>query len=220
MFFRPAIVTFALLLSACSSEDIETANFGSDIYKNDYNLINATDYEVAFHIANTELDGDERDVENSKYHVKTLISDSDPVRITHEHNTNREISFFVQSVNKLGMLKKRKLKVSNDRDYHFIAMQDNSDAMDLKVLRREKNDHDNKFTVRVLAASDLTLKINDAVVELNEGNVSNWYQVEQCDSDIRLAEGDLPISLCNASLDRSYLLVVNESGLKKIALEY
>ncbi len=64
--------TLSLLAVACSSEDVETANFGSDIYKNQYNLVNATDYEIAFHLANTELDGDERNVADDKYRVKVL----------------------------------------------------------------------------------------------------------------------------------------------------
>ncbi|WP_462154963.1 hypothetical protein [Pseudoalteromonas piscicida] len=210
--------TLSLLAVACSSEDVETTNFGSDIYKNQYNLVNATDYEIAFHLANTELDGDERDVADDKYRVKVLASGSEPVRITHEHNTNREISFYAESVNKLGMVEQEKIKVSNDRDYHFVVMQDSNDTLDIKVIRKSKDDHDNKFTVRVLASKTMTLNINGSDVEFDKGEVSSWYQVDDCNQDIMM--GDEVISLCNASLDRSYLLVVGETGLMSTVLEY
>ncbi|MEJ6474895.1 hypothetical protein [Pseudoalteromonas piscicida] len=212
------VATLSFLAVACSSEDIETANFGSDIYKNQYNLVNATDYEIAFHLANTELDGDERDVADDKYRVKVLPTGSSPTRITHEHNANREISFYAESVNKLGMVEQEKIKVSNDRDYHFVVMQGANDTLDIELIRKSKDDHDNQFTVRVLASKTMTLNINGDDVEIEKGEVTGWYQVNDCNEDIMM--GDEVLSLCDASLDRSYLLVVGETGLMSTVLEY
>ncbi|WP_462172258.1 hypothetical protein [Pseudoalteromonas xiamenensis] len=212
------IATCVLLLTACSEEDIETANFGSSFFKNQYNLVNATDVEIAFHMANTELDGDERNVREDKYRVKVLNAGDASTQITHEHNTNRQISFFVESVNKLGMLVQEKIKVKNDTDYHFIAMQGNNNSLNLKVLKKERSDHDNVFTVRLLAAAPMSVSVNDQAVTLKTGEVSNWYQVDECVGDIRIQE--VAVDICNASFGRSYLLVVNNDGLKSLVLEY
>lgn len=210
--------TLSFLAVACSSEDLETANFGSDIAKNKYNLVNATDYEIAFHLANTEVDGDKRNVSDDKYHVKTLVSGSEPSKVTHEHNVNRTISFYAKSVNKVGMDEQEEVKISYDQDYHFVVMQNSNDTLDIKVVKASKNNHDNKFTVRVLASKTMTLTINGADIEFKRGEVSGWYQVENCNEDIMM--GDEVISLCNASFDRSYLLVVGETGLMSTVLEY
>ncbi|USD29542.1 hypothetical protein J8Z24_05510 [Pseudoalteromonas sp. SCSIO 43201] len=219
MNFRPlAITTLSILAVACSSEDIETANFGSDLYKNEYNLVNATDYEIAFHLANTRLDGDERNAADEKYRVKVLPSNSAPTRITHEHNVNREISFYAESINKLGMIEQKKVKVSNNKDYHFVVMQQANDTLDIQLVRKSKEDHDNQFTVRILATASMKLSINEQEVEVTKGEVTGWYQVNDCNEDIMM--GDKVLSLCNASLDRSYLLVVGEAGLISTVLEY
>ena len=53
---RAILLLSALLtLCACSKEDVETANFGSDYFKADYQLINATPLELDFYIANSAL---------------------------------------------------------------------------------------------------------------------------------------------------------------------
>ncbi|MBE0370479.1 MULTISPECIES: hypothetical protein [Pseudoalteromonas] len=205
------------LLVACSSEDIETANFGSDTYKNDYNYVNATQYEVAFHMANTELDGDERDVSNDKYHVATLARDSTPARIRHEHNTNRRISFYAKSVNKLGMLRQEKLKVNNKQNYHVIAWQDDAEKIQIKLLEKQKQNKADFFAIRILSNETLTITINDQAINTNKGEVTSWYYVDDCNSDIIINEK--PLDLCAISLDQSYTLVMNNKDIEEIILE-
>ena len=218
MTYRNALaLPLAMILTACSSEDIETANFGSSINKNQYNLVNASQYEIAFHMANTELDGDQRDVEADKYRVKVLAAGREPSRISHEHNVNREISFFAKSVNQLGLSERRKFKVSHDQDYHFVVQQNNRDTLDIAVVERQRNDQDSVFSLRILAAADMTLSINGDNHHFNQGQVSGWYRIDDCNSDILLE--DEPLSLCQASFDRSYLVVVSEQGLQALVLE-
>lgn len=218
MTYRHALaLPLAMMFTACSSEDIETANFGSSINKNQYTLVNASQYEVAFHMANTEIDGDERNAADDKYRVKVLAADMEPSRISHEHNVNREISFFAKSVNQLGLSEQRKFKVSHNQDYHFVVQQNNRDTLDIAVVERERNDQDSVFSLRILAAADVTLSINGDTQHFNQGKVSSWYRIDDCNSDILL--GSEPVNLCQASFDRSYLVVLSEQGLQALVLE-
>ncbi|UTV30290.1 hypothetical protein [Photobacterium atrarenae] len=204
-------------LAGCSEEDLETSNFGSDYYKNHYTLMNATDYEIDFHMANTELDGDERDVENSKYFKKTLAAGAAPVEITHEHNVKRRISFYVAARNQLGLLDQKKVKVSNDKNYHFLAWQHQGQVA-LNVFKQEKDDRSSEFSVRIFAADAVNLEIEGSPVSLTSGMLSGRFYIDQCNGGIM--QNEQPISICDASFGRSYLLVVDGDGRQALYLEY
>ncbi|UXI03868.1 hypothetical protein [Photobacterium sp. TY1-4] len=214
--WRYGFIGFAFL-AGCSEEDLETSNFGSDYYKNQYTLMNATDYEIDFHMANTELDGDERDVENSKYLKYTLAAGAAPVEITHEHNIERQITFYAAARNQLGLLGREKFKVTNDRDYHFLAWQ-HQGQIDVSIYEQAKDDRGGEFAVRIFAADPVNLTIEGSPVALTTGTMSGRYFVDQCNGGIQM--NGQPISICDASFGRSYLLVVDTDGRQALYLEY
>ncbi|KPH64535.1 hypothetical protein AMS58_12260 [Pseudoalteromonas porphyrae] len=210
------ILTLSSFIVACNSEDIETANFGSSYYKNDYTLINTTNQEIDFHMANTELDGDERDVKRNKYYVDTLASGADPIKTRHEHNGKYKISFYVQDHSQNTRNYKKLYKVNNDQDYHFIAWQD-EELVRLSLVKNQQDNKDNFFAVRFLATETVTLTVNEKPLTLTQGDVSHWRHVDDCNADIKV--DDKILSICHASYSNSYTLVVDKNGIKATITE-
>ncbi|KAF7764993.1 hypothetical protein PCIT_b1112 [Pseudoalteromonas citrea] len=205
------------VLMACSSEDLETANFGSDLNKNHYNYVNATQYEVKFHTANTKLNGHERNVANEKYYVTTLATTAVPKRIEHEHNINRQISFYAKSLNSIGRHKQMKYKVETDQNYHVIAWQDNVENIKLTLLKQQTNNKDDHFALRFLSNVDQTITVNNKPLSVAKGAVSSWHSLQNCTSDLKL--NGQPVEFCNASFNNSYTLVINNQEIEEIITE-
>ncbi|MGS0495968.1 hypothetical protein CWB85_07615 [Pseudoalteromonas sp. S1727] len=205
------IVTLSSFISACDSEDLETANFGSSLYKNDYTLINATNSEIDFHMANTEIAGDERDVSSNKYYIETLASGDEPTTIRHEHNVGYKISFYVQEHSKASRHHKKQFKVKNDQDYHFIAWQE-QDALRLSLMKNQTNNKPDFFAVRFLATESMTLIVNKQPLIMAKGEISLWRHVDDCNDDIKI--NDETLSICHTSYGNSYTFVIDKSGIK------
>ncbi|OUS71283.1 hypothetical protein B5G52_12140 [Pseudoalteromonas sp. A601] len=211
-----SLLLFPIAFTGCNSEDLETANFGSSFYKNDYTLVNATDLEIDYHIANTQLDGDPRDVEKNKYYIDTLSTDSEPKSVTHEHNTNREITFYIQDHTHKTKRVKKTYKVKNEQDYHFIAWQ-NNERLNLSIIQNQSKNKSSFFAIRFLASTDMPITINSKTFNLEQGEISNWYYVDDCNSDIKF--NNEPLSICHTSYDNSYTLVLDKSGIKATITE-
>ncbi|TMP44362.1 hypothetical protein CWB96_05995 [Pseudoalteromonas citrea] len=205
------------VLIACSSEDLETANFGSDLNKNHYNYVNATQYEVKYHTANTKLNGDERDATKDKYYIATLARNAEPKRIEHEHNVNRQISFYAQALNNNGNDRQIKYKVKQDQDYHVIAWQDNSKSLMITLLKQQTNNKGDHFALRFLSNADQTITVNNKPLIVSKGAVSSWHYLQNCTSDLKL--NGQPVEFCNASFNNSYTLVINNQEIEEIITE-
>ena len=81
------MIAASILLTGCDELEVEeTHNFGDEMYENNYTLVNTTDLEVDYYMANTDLFGDAQEVKDSQYYVDTLTSKSLPVDVTHAHN--------------------------------------------------------------------------------------------------------------------------------------
>ncbi|MFC3031275.1 hypothetical protein ACFOEE_01880 [Pseudoalteromonas fenneropenaei] len=204
-------IIIPLTLLGCSSEDLETTNFGSDLYKNNYYLVNASGTEVAFHLANTEVDGDERDASNNKYWVQTLTAGADVVKTKHEHNVAQKVTFYAESRNPAGKSAKVTEKVKTDKDYNVIAWQDSNGAFGINVLRREQSNRSGQFAVRFFALDAQQVIVNGTTMTLARAGISEWYYIDECGQDIVVAGQRLDI--CQGSYNNSYLLVVGQQGL-------
>ncbi|GAA0373184.1 hypothetical protein GCM10009092_41730 [Bowmanella denitrificans] len=215
---RTILLASAMLtLGACSSEDIETANFGSDYYKSDYQLINATDLELDFYMANSELDGDERDPFKDKYKVAHLARLEEIKQISHEHNVEREVSFYVHAPYASKASYKEAHKVKRDRHYQWLAWK-SGDALSHSLFEKHESNKEGVIRVRLFATqADLHASQNDNQLTLTAGKVSDFQSVQQCNGGLKINQ--IPVNLCDASFGRSYLLVVGDQGRIALALE-
>ncbi|TMP88968.1 hypothetical protein CWC05_01030 [Pseudoalteromonas ruthenica] len=214
------LTTAALFLSACSSDDLEeeleTINFGSDYYKNDYYLLNATDYELDYHIANTQLNGDERDVADDDYYLATLAKDAQQYAITHESNANRKLSLYVAARNVFGPVAQKKVEVEYDHAYHVVAWQ-NAAQINISLIEQQQDNQDNAYALRIFAAEPIQVSIKGHAFSLGAGELSAFVHGSDCDSDVKIAQKN--VDLCTISFNRSYLLVANQQGLTALYTE-
>ncbi|MBT1064330.1 hypothetical protein KJY73_12135 [Bowmanella sp. Y26] len=210
-------ISLMLILSACSSDDVETANFGSDYYKSDYQLVNATNLELDFYMANSELDGDERDPFKDKYKVAHVTKEEGTKQIRHEHNAERKVNFYVHApyANKAGYRETHKVK--RDRHYQWLAWM-SGEALSHSLFEKYESNREGYIRVR-LFATDTALQANNSgqTLTLTIGKVSEFISVDQCNGGLQV--NGMPINLCDASFGRSYLLVVGDEGRISLALQ-
>lgn len=214
---RLIAVLLAILLSACSSEDVETANFGSDYYKSDYQLVNATHLELDFYMANAALDGDEREPFKDKYKVAHITQEQTSQQISHEHNAGRKVSFYVHApyADKTGYRETHKVK--RDRHYLWLAWM-SGEALSHSLFDRYESNLEGYIRVR-LFATDTALQANNSeqIMALTIGKASEFISVDQCNGGLQV--NGTAINLCDASFGRSYLLVVSAEGRVSLALQ-
>ena len=209
-------ITFSgvlVFLVACDSDEVteklETANFGSDYYKNEYQLLNATDYELDYHIANVKLNGEERDVADEEYYVATIITGSQSQNIGHESNALRELRVYVASRNVYGPEVQRKVEVSKDKNYNLLAWQQ-GEQVKLNVFKQKRDDKANALAIRVFATQTIDVKFNNKQFMLDAGELSAFNFTEHCVDGLSV-EGQR-VDLCDLSFGRSYLLVAGKTG--------
>ena len=207
-------------LAACDSDEVaeklETANFGSDYYKNDYQLLNATSYELDYHVANVKLNGDERDVADEDYYFATLITGSQSQNIEHESNVLRELSVYVVARNVYGPEVQRKVEVSKDKNYNLLAWQQ-GDQLKIDVFKQKRDDKPNALAIRVFATQTVDIKFNNKQFILDAGELSVFNYTESCIDGLTVESQR--VDLCDLSFGRSYLLVADKTGKKFIFLE-
>ena len=202
-----------VLLVACDSDEVaeklETANFVSDFYKNDYQLLNATDYELDYHIANVKLNGDERDVADQEYYIATLVTGSQSQNIEHESNALRELSVYVVARNVYVPDIQNKVEVSKDKNYNLLAWQQ-GEQLKLNMFKQKRDNKANALAIRVFATQTIDVKFNNKQFILDAGELSAFNFTEHCVDGLTV-EGQ-KVDLCDLSFGRSYLLVAGKSG--------
>ncbi|WP_372870586.1 hypothetical protein [Shewanella sp.] len=212
---KAAYLLLLLPLCGCNSESLETANFGLSYFKNKYQLINATDHEVSFHIANFDLHGHERDPASSKYHYKTLLAGNPAETISHEVNVEERISAYVVATGK-SLSAKTTLKVKRDRRYHFLAWQGDG-PLDVRVFPMERMDVNSEFSLRIFAADALSLKVDGKDYSLSRGELKGRFILQNCAGTIEV--NNIAVDVCDGSLGSSYLLVIDKLGRRGLYQE-
>ena len=128
----PIMIAASILLTGCDELEVEeTHNFGDEMYENNYTLVNTTDLEVDYYMANTDLFGDAQEVKDSQYYVDTLASQSLPIDVTHAHNERSRISFYVVDHSDISNSATQMYQVEQNQPYHFVAWQ-NEEKLRLK----------------------------------------------------------------------------------------
>lgn len=208
---RLLIISFVILiLTACSSEDVETANFGSDLFKSDYLFINATDYELDFYMRNHKIDGDERNPDGEDYLVAHAAIKGETVTVEHEHNSGREVAILGRAPYAMNIEDQVSFKARLERKYNVLAWH-NGGNLALNVFKRYESDVSDKIRVRIFSTQpDLEVEHGGNEFNLQRGEVSDFISIEHCDDQLMVNQQ--PISLCDASFGRSYLLVVGAQG--------
>lgn len=212
---KAAYLLLLLPLCGCDSESLETSNFGSSYFKNYYQLINATNHEVAFHISNADWDGKERDPSNPKYHYKTLLPGHPAETIRHEVNAEERISVYGAVPNQT-LSAKAALKVKRDVRYHFLAWQGDG-PFNVSVFAQERRDVNSEFSLRLFAADGVNVRVGEQRFALARGELKGRYQLQNCAGTIEV--NDIPVDVCDGALGRSYLLVIDKQGRKGLYLE-
>lgn len=204
------LAAVVLTLCACSQEDVETANFGSDYYKADYQLINTTPLELDYYIANSALDGDERDPFADKYKVAHLPMPQDTQHIRHEHNSSSEISLYVHAPYQDKASYRQTYKVKRTKHYQWLAWLSGT-ALAHTLIEQHTSNRSGVIRLRLFAtAANLFARQQGAVQRLNVGTVSEYLSISQCDAGLYI--NDQAIDVCDASFGQSYLLVVGTQG--------
>lgn len=216
---RLIIILFVMLiLTACSSEDVETANFGSDLFKSDYFFINATDYELDFYMRNHKIDGDERNPDGEAFLVAHIAFKGESVRVEHEHNSGREVAILGRAPYEMNTDDQVSFRARFGRQYNVLAWQ-NGGNLALNVFERYQSDVSDKIRVRIFSTrSDLEVDYGGNAFNLQRGHLSDFISIEYCDD--QLLVNQQPVSLCEASFGRSYLLVVGAQGKDVLIREH
>lgn len=150
---RTLILAAAMLtLCACSKEDLETANFGSNYYKAEYQLSNATPLELDFYMANAELNGDKRKPFNDKYKVAHLAQQQNSTLISHEHNSGREVSFYVHAPYSSKSSYTQTYKVKRKLRYHWLAWM-SGDALAHSLIEQRASNQPGVIRIRLFATA-------------------------------------------------------------------
>ncbi|WP_462165767.1 hypothetical protein [Pseudoalteromonas sp. GB43] len=217
----PIIAAASILLAGCDELEVEeTHNFGDEMYENNYTLVNTTDLEVDYYMANTDLFGDAQEVKDSKYYVDTLASQSPPVDVIHAHNERSRISFYVVDHSDTSNSATQMYQVAQDQPYHFIAWQ-NAEKLRLTLVKKANDNKDDFFAIRILATENLRLKVEKQLVNLYQNQLSYWYHIDDCADDLKISRINdedkrvyEPVSICDASYGQSYTLLLSEDGLE------
>lgn len=219
-FWQVKVGFVVLFLVGCSSDElaekIETMNFASDYYKNEYKLLNATNEEMDFHIANTQLDGDERDVADDDYYVATLLSGSQGYTVEHESNTNRKLSVYAKSRHVYGAKAQKKVEVDYEKHYHVLAWQ-SAGQLYVDFFKQDEADKNNYFALRFFAAEDVKVSIAEQTLTIAQGQLSDFYYTDDCQSGLKIDEQS--VDLCDLSFGQSYLLVANSGSRQAIFID-
>ena len=141
------------------------------MYENNYTLVNTTDLEVDYYMANTDLFGDAQEVKDSQYYVDTLASQSPPVDVIHAHNERSRISFYVVDHSDTSNSATQMYQVEQNQPYHFVAWQ-NEEKLRLTLVKKANDDKDDFFAIRILATENLRLKVEKQIVNLYQNQVS------------------------------------------------
>lgn len=217
----PIIAAASILLAGCDELEVEeTHNFGDEMYENNYTLVNTTDLEVDYYMANTDLFGDAQEVKDSEYYVDTLASQSPPVDVIHAHNERSRISFYVVDHSDTSNSATQMYQVAQDQPYHFVAWQ-NEEKLRLTLVKKANDDKDDFFAIRILATENLRLKVEKQLVNLYQNQLSYWYHIDDCADDLKISRINdedkrvyEPASICDASYGQSYTLLLSEDGLE------
>ncbi len=217
----PIMIAASILLTGCDELEVEeTHNFGDEMYENKYTLVNTTDLEVDYYMANTDLFGDAQEFKDSQYYVDTLASQSLPVDVTHAHNERSRISFYVVDHSDITNSATQMYQVEQNQPYHFVAWQ-NEEKLRLTLVKKANDDKDDFFAIRILATENLRLKVEKQIVNLYQNQLSYWYHIDDCADDLKVSKLNdedkrvyEPVSICNASYGQSYTLLLSEDGLE------
>lgn len=212
MFKKIILGILFLSLIACSSEDLETSNFGSSYYKNHYLISNLSDQDINVYMANSELDGDKRDPFKDKYRVAQTLKHNSAKSIHHEHNVGRKISIGIEApFSQKGQRDRSTHKVSNDRNYHLLVF-GTQDKIGHRLISKDNQTENAKISVRVVTfETGLQVKHDETSHVLVAGEVSPFIRLEQCLNTLIL--NNIELDLCDGDYGRSYLLVVNAEGV-------
>ncbi|WP_448568291.1 hypothetical protein [Thalassotalea ganghwensis] len=196
---------YLFMFTACNSEDIETANFGSGYYKNDYQLVNMTDSWLTLFIANTELGGEQRNPFEVKYQISNDVLRYDYLRFRHEHNVERKFTLGVQSST---AQYRQHIKVDNDSEYHLVVWQDNN-QLAISSFKRANRTKNNYITVRLFSTQESgVVKLNDQQKFVEQGKVSQAFTLANCANELYF--NDQMIDVCEGDYGRAYLLVIDQ----------
>ena len=211
MKFPFALLTLSLL-AGCSSEDIETANFGSSYYHNQYLVSNLSKQDINLYMANRSLNGDHRNPFKDKYRVVSSLQDQGQKQVSHEHNFERRVIVGIETPFSLSTNREQLThKVDNNRDYHLIVMP-TGNSIAHTLVKRSDNTNEGVITVRILTmASDITLLHGTLQEKLIPGKVTESKKLENCTEALQI--NNQALDVCDGSFGRNYIAVVDEHGL-------
>ncbi|NTS77534.1 hypothetical protein HR060_11735 [Catenovulum sp. SM1970] len=214
-------VIICTALSACSKNDIDDSiddvekNRTSDIY-----FVNALDVTATFYVKNELM---VNDLYKSQFDRGDV--ESNAVSNTFEYDWNKQhddTEFGVRDTNSSAKLAKQKHKLKDNRDFWSIAWRSegNNPRNQLSVIEKRAADQNDVLSIRVFASSEMVIKVNNSnnVAAITEaGKVSSVFRIENCSTGLNIDKQF--IDLCQGDFGKSYLLVVNENGLRVMAQE-
>ena len=197
---------------ACSSEDLETANFGSDYFHNPYQVSNLSQNEVDLYIANRSFSGKDRFPFKDKYRVVSSMNLNQRVRISHEHNPERHIIIGVEAPFSANQIRDQLThKVSNDTHYHIIVLP-TGNGVSHRLIESNDDTQEGMISVRILATeANLEVFYRQQTHQLIPGKVTEHVRLDGCLGSLSL--NGLELDLCDADFGRAYILVVNAEGI-------
>ncbi|MCV2883164.1 hypothetical protein OE749_00450 [Aestuariibacter sp. AA17] len=211
------VVLAAISLFGCSSEELETQNFGSDMFKSDYYFLNATQHELSYHMRNAEIDGDDRDPTDNKYRVAELAQRGAVSHVVHEHNAGRKVNMLAHAPLSNGIEERLAFKADLDKHYNVVNWQ-NQGNISMSVFERRTSNKEAIIRTRLFVTEpDISIKVNGETITTSLGKVTDFFDVEHCQSTLEVNESF--IDVCDASFGDSYLVILSADGLVNLFRE-
>ncbi|WP_434341071.1 hypothetical protein [Motilimonas cestriensis] len=211
-----------LVLSGCGSDDlkkiIET--------KAHFTYINTTDKAVNFYLMRDDvLEDDEQDeLFNGGHQVLSNIGVNESQTYSHTYRAHQTgVHLGVSDSNTL--IKQAKASVNLDFEYKetpklWVVAWMMGTQFKLTYFGKESADQDGVYKVRLFTHSAMPVSLNgseEVALTTEQGKVTQALAVTNCASGLEV--GGKKIDLCNADLGRSYLVVVDQMGLRSLLPE-
>ncbi|MCE2596452.1 hypothetical protein K6Y31_16775 [Motilimonas cestriensis] len=216
------LVLSGFVLSGCGSSDlkklIET--------KAHFTYINTTDKAANFYLMRDDvLDDDEQDeLFNGGHQVFSNVAVNEAQTYSHTYRAHQTgVHLGVSDSNTL--IKQAKTSVNLDFEYKetpklWVVAWMMSSQFKLTYFGKESSDQDGVYKVRLFTHTAMPVSINGSgQVDLTteQGKATRALAINNCASGLEV--GGNKIDLCNADLGRSYLVVIDQTGLRSLMPE-
>lgn len=203
-----------LFISACSSDDIDSILDGEG--ENQYDMINASNHNVDYYFALEDVDGDNPDVMQRKYHKANLEKGQIQSTLL-DRKVLREWFIGIEAPNKTALYKTARLTPKKRKKYLVLAWGP-SNGLSLSILERHVVHRNAVLNVRFFATEpNLAITLEGTNIATQVGEVTSHFTVDNCISSLKV--NDKPVDLCDLTVNESYLVILNSEGAIMSVLE-